>query len=97
MGTLPTLQHPAAERFTMVNPWLSGMLLAFEASEVVRLRLMKIASGGDAASDEAHLMISEKVTAAFEAFGSMLSGRSAVSTIERYREHVAANALRLNS
>jgi hypothetical protein len=81
----------------MVNPWLSGMLLAFEASEVVRLRLMKIASGGDAASDEAHLMISEKVGAAFEAFGSMLGGGSAASTIERYREHVAANALRLNS
>lgn len=81
----------------MVNPWLSGLLLAFEAGEVMRLRLVKMAVGGDAAVDEARLMVSEKMDAAAEAFGSMLSGGSAASIIERYREHVAANAVRLTS
>ena len=81
----------------MKNPWFSGMLLAFEASDVVRLRMMKFANGGGDASDEAHLMISEKIGAAREAFGSILSGGTAVSVIERYREHVSANALRLQA
>jgi hypothetical protein len=81
----------------VVNPWLSGMLLAFEAGEVMRLRLAKLAIGGDAAVDEARLMVSEKLDAAAEAFGCLLCGGSADSVIERYRELVAANAARLSS
>jgi hypothetical protein len=79
----------------MFNPWCSAMLLAFEAGDVARLRIMKIAHGSGA-RDEARLMVTEKVGAGIEAFGSMMAGRTPLFVIERYRERVAANAHRLN-
>ena len=56
--------------------------------------------GGDffsreGALDEAYLMVTEKMDAAMEAFGSILTGSSSKDVIERYRELVAANAERL--
>jgi hypothetical protein len=77
-------------------PWLAGTMLAFEACEVIRLRLTKFASADDDADDEARLMVSEKIDAMFEAGASVMSGASAASIIGRYREHVAANAKRLS-
>jgi hypothetical protein len=81
----------------MLNPWFSAMLLAFEASDVVRLRMTRIACGGGDAYDEAHLMVTEKIEAAAEALTSIMLGGTPVSVIERYRQHVAANACRLTS
>ena len=40
-------------------------------------------------------MVSEKVDAAIEAGANWLAGASPASIIDRYREHVAANARRL--
>jgi hypothetical protein len=77
-------------------PWLAGTMLAFEACEVIRLRLTKFASADDDADDEARLMVSEKIDAMFEAGASLMTGASAASIIGRYREHVAANAKRLS-
>ena len=48
-------------------PWQSACMLAYEAHEVIRLRLITLAFGGAAACDEAYLMVSEKVVAGFEA------------------------------
>jgi hypothetical protein len=48
-------------------PWYSSAMLAFESNHVVGLRLMKLTRGGGDASHEAHLMISEKIAAAFDA------------------------------
>lgn len=79
----------------MFNAWFSAMLLGFEASEVIRLRMMRIACGGEDACEEAHLMVSEKIRAALDALSAMMGGGSAFSVIEGYREHVAANACRL--
>ena len=79
----------------MLNPWFAATLLAFEAADVMGLRMMKLACGGAAARDEAQLMVSEKIGAAVEAWNSLMYGGSPVSIIERYREHVAANAMRL--
>lgn len=79
----------------MVNPWYCATLLAFEASDVMRLRMVRIAFGGGAALPEVHLMMTEKIGAAIEALSSMMFGGTPVSVIERYREHVAANACRL--
>ena len=76
-------------------PWLASAMLAFEACEVIQLRLAKLASGGDDADDEAHLMVSEKIDAMFEAGASMMAGATAAAVVGRYREHVAANARRL--
>ena len=46
---------------------------------------------------EAVLMVSEKVVAAFEAFASLLAGATPAAVVQRYREHVAANAKRLSA
>jgi hypothetical protein len=71
-------------------------MLAFEACEVIRLRLTVFANAGDAAEHEAHLMVSEKVDAMFEAGASLMAGATPAAIIGRYREHVAANARRLS-
>ena len=78
-------------------PWFASSMLALEASEVVRLRLEKFASGDEDAEHEARLMVSEKVAAAFEAVASWLAGATPASIIGRYREHVAANTKRLSA
>jgi hypothetical protein len=79
----------------MTNPWYCAFLLAFEASEVMRLRMVKIAFGGGEAFSEMHLMMTEKMGAAVEALSTTMVGGTPLSVIERYREHVAANACRL--
>jgi len=76
-------------------PWLAGTMLAFESCEVIRLRLAKLAIGDNASDCEARLMLKEKVDAMFEAGASLMAGASAATVIDRYREHVAANAKRL--
>jgi hypothetical protein len=77
-------------------PWYAGAMLAVEASEVVRLRMEKLGHADAAAGQEAMLMVSEKITAAFEAAASWLGGATPAAIIQRYREHVAANARRLS-
>ncbi len=42
-------------------------------------------------------MVSEKIDAMFEAGASLMSGASAATVIDRYREHVAGNAKRLSA
>lgn len=73
------------------------VMLAFEARKVVELRLVKLAWGGAAARAEAQYMISEKISASIEAAGSLMLGGSADAMVARYREHVAANTLRLTT
>lgn len=55
-------------------PWFAGAMLAVEASEVVRLRCEKLRHGDEAAGQEAVLMVSEKIAAAFEAAANLLAG-----------------------
>lgn len=78
----------------MFSAWYSSMMLAFEAGEVVRLRMMKLARGGGDAGEEARLMVTEKMGAGIEALASLMGGGTPMAVIERF---VAANALRLNS
>jgi hypothetical protein len=78
-------------------PWYAGAMLAVEASEVVRLRCEKLGHGDEAAAQEAMLMVSEKIAAAFEAAASLLAGATPGTIVQRYREHVAANARRLSA
>jgi hypothetical protein len=90
-------QHFAVERGgQMFVPFYSTMSLAFESGNVIGLRMMKMMSGGSGSHDEAHLMVSEKINAMFEASVSLMTGGTASSVVERYREHVAANAKRLS-
>ena len=79
----------------MFFPWYAAALLVLECQAVVGLRTMKLMAGGWDAHDEAQLMVGEKVGAAVEAAGMMMSGRPAGAIVARYREHVAANSTRL--
>jgi hypothetical protein len=79
-------------------PWFAGAMLAMESCEVVNLRLWKFAGqDGKDSEREANLMVSEKISAAFEAGTSWLAGASPAAIVARYREHVAANAKRLSA
>ncbi len=79
----------------MLDSWLAMTMLAIESNEVVGLRLAKFYMGGEAAWEEADLMISEKVAAGLEASASLLGGASSLAVINRYRELVGANRGRL--
>jgi heptaprenylglyceryl phosphate synthase len=80
----------------MNSPFAIAML-ALEAQKVIQLRLVKLTSGGREAADEAQQMIAEKISASFEAAGTLMIGGSIDTVVARYREHVAANADRLTS
>jgi hypothetical protein len=79
------------------NPFLSMMLLAFEAQKVIELRLVRLAWGGREGRDEMQSMVAEKIDAAMEAAGTLMTGGSPETIIARYREHVAANTKRLTA
>ena len=81
----------------MYNPFLSSLMLAFEAQKVIELRLVRLAWGGQEARDEAHSMVSEKISAAIEATNTLMLGGSPETVIARYREHVANNTKRLTA
>ena len=73
------------------------MMLAFESGSVITLRTLKFITGDGDAINEVQLMVREKVDAAFEASASLMAGASADAIIDRYRQHVAANADRLGN
>ena len=81
----------------MYNPFLSTMLLVFEAQKVIELRLVRLAWGGREGRDEMQSMVAEKIDAAIEATGTLMMGGSPETVIARYREHVAANTKRLSA
>jgi len=80
----------------MFFPFYSAMMLGFESGNVIRLRMLKLSSFNGDALREANLMISEKVNAVFESSANLMAGASADSVVDRYRQHVAANAERLS-
>jgi hypothetical protein len=87
----------AAPGGAMITPWLNVVWLALESSEVIGLRVAKLAAGGIDAQHEARLIVGEKVSAIFEVGNSFFSGATATNVINRFREQVAANARRLSA
>lgn len=81
----------------MLNPFMSSMMLAIEAQRVIEMRFIRMAWGGAEAQFEAQLMITEKVDAAIEAAGTLMTGGSMEAVVARYREHVAGNDTRLRA
>ena len=79
----------------MLFPFYSSMMLGLESGNVIGLRMLKLACGGGDALNEMHLMVGEKVNAAFESGTNLMAGASVHSVVDRYRQHVAANAERL--
>lgn len=80
----------------MFSPFYSTTMLALESCDVIGLRLAKLMSGSRDSQEEAQLMMSEKVDAMFEATAILWASGSVNSVVNRYREHVAANAKRLS-
>ena len=76
-------------------PWYSSAMLVLESNRVIGLRLTKLTRGGCEAGDEANLMVAEKMAVAFEAVETLLTGGDFSIVVDRYREHVTANAARL--
>jgi hypothetical protein len=81
----------------MFFPFHSTMMLGLESGNVIGLRMLKLTRGGSDALNEMQLMIGEKVNAAFESSANLMAGASADSVVDRYRQHVAANAERLST
>ena len=81
----------------MFGPWITVSLLALESSEVIGLRIAKLARGGVDAENEAHLLVNEKIAAAFDAGMRLMCGATSSHVIEGFREQVAANVLRLSA
>jgi aromatic ring-opening dioxygenase catalytic subunit (LigB family) len=75
--------------------WYATMSLAIEAGGVIAARLSRISLGGTDGAAESHLMVTEKISAAFEAAAILASGGNASHVVDNYRRHVAANASRL--
>jgi len=58
----------------MFLSFYSTTMLALEPCNVINLRLTKLMAGTSDSRDEAHLMVSEKVHAMFEAGASLMAG-----------------------
>jgi hypothetical protein len=71
--------------------WFSTVMLAFEASDVIRSRLSKTAIGDVA---ETQLMVTEKIGAAFDRCAILASDGDTFKVIECYRKNVAIKAKR---
>jgi predicted nucleic acid-binding Zn ribbon protein len=73
-----------------------ALMLAVDANRVIGLRLAKLMLGGKGAQREATLMVAEKVAAAIEAGGKLMTGASGDDIVRLYRRRVASNAKRLS-
>ncbi len=81
----------------MFGPWIAVVMLALESSEVIGLRVAKLAQGGADAQNEAHLLVNEKVVAVFDVGMRLVCGATTSHVIDGFRKQVAANALRLST
>jgi len=81
----------------LFSPWTTVLWLALESTEVIGLRVAKLAGGGADAQQEAHLIVSEKFDAIIEVSARLMFGATAGNVINRFREQVAANARRLSA
>ena len=80
----------------MLQTWFDLTMLAIESQQVIWLRSIKLARGSKRAQREAHLMVTEKVAAAFQESGRLLMGARPSSVVTRVRKKVRANARRLS-
>lgn len=79
----------------MYTSWFNASMLAVESGSVAYRRLLKVSAGECDFQSETQLMVSEKIAASMEAAFTLMTGGSVDTVIQRYREHVAANADRL--
>ena len=92
----------------MINPWFSlifeAIELGFESQNVIALRMMRLAGGGDIAQAEACHMIADKMAAGVEAqavaASSVASGHKdmvvAGKVLQVFKKRVRDNKQRLS-
>ena len=83
------------QEMLMFGPWITVAILALESSEVIGLRVAKLAHGGVDAENEAHLLVNEKIVAVFDAGMRLVCGATTSHVIDGFREQVAGRAGRL--
>ncbi len=90
-------------RTRIANPFFDAAMLAMEAQQVIALRMMAVAWGGEAAQGEARQMVEEKVAAAATATTMMATAtmqgrpdRGAQDVVRMLRRTVRANRKRLS-
>lgn len=99
-------RRPATKRATTswVDPSLTwaGTRLAFDAQQVIAMRMLKLAAGGAAAQREAVMMVNEKVkamadsqTAFLKAVSTGKSDKAPKRAVSVYQRRVSANKRRL--
>lgn len=66
----------------MFGPWITVAMLALESSEVIGLRVAKLAQGGSEAQNEAHLLVNEKIVAVFDAGMRLVCGATTSHVID---------------
>ena len=69
----------------MFGPWITVVMLALESSEVIGLRVAKLAHGGVDAQNEAHLLVNEKIVAVFDAGMRLVCGATTSHVIDGFR------------
>ncbi|TDR85188.1 hypothetical protein EV668_4732 [Enterovirga rhinocerotis] len=77
--------------------WFDMASLGVEASQVISLRLARIAAGGAKGESESRRMVEEKVAAASRAGMTLATGGSPEAVIRQLRRKVRANRRRLSS
>ena len=80
----------------MFSSWIDLSLSVMEAQQVIWLRTMRIAQGGNAAEREAKRMVSEKIEAAGHAGAMIAMGASAERLASFYGKKIRANRKRLS-
>ena len=68
----------------MLKPWINLMMLAAESQQVIGLRVMQAALGGPKAKTEKTLMVTEKIAAANQAMGRLMTGATPNSIVTGY-------------
>lgn len=88
---------------TLANLTVQSAMLAWEAQQVVALRLAKLAKGGPDSGQEAMLMVTEKLRAMQESGALLMQGVikgdkhfNVPEVLQLYRKRVRANRRRLS-
>jgi hypothetical protein len=84
------------KRFGKRRRAFDALMLAVDANRVIGLRVAELMLGGKSAQREAKLMVTEKMAAAIEAGGKLMTGASGDDIVRLYRRRVASNVKRLS-
>lgn len=105
LGVVPMRPTMESALFEVMNGWLDIARFGADVQRVMALRMMRLASGGPAAANEAQRMVSEKVAAFGEAqlaLATVLASgggldAAAARAYAPYRRRVRANRQRLGN